>query len=185
MKGFRQTKRKQFWVLVNFGCWKLILGAGQFERKWLFLVQMVNQLWLGGVFMIQPVADRICHFVTDGHAGHRAQGGRSKENGPKSSGFLSIPWTVIKHKLPTCWYLIWTFWGNWPTSSTGWIERGKRWRWRIWAERTRSWNAAPSVGHFVPSHPEMEFRIGFWNKCVICEFMGETWCVNLPLINPE
>ena len=40
---------------------------------------MVNQLWLGGVFMIQGVTDRIGHFVTHRHAtGHRAFGGRQR-----------------------------------------------------------------------------------------------------------
>ena len=44
-----------------------------------------ESLQLGGVFMIRPVTDRICHFVTRGHGGHQAQG-PSKGNGPKSSG---------------------------------------------------------------------------------------------------
>ena len=73
----------------------------------LFLVQMVNQLWLGGVFMIRRVTDRICHFVTDSHAGHRAQGGHGKENGPKSSRLPdSFPfWEFCKYKLPACFSL--------------------------------------------------------------------------------
>ena len=62
-------------------------------------------------------------------------------------------------------------------------ERGKK-IWLSKAKRSRSWNAAPSMGHFVPGHGEMEFRIGIWNKYVICEFMGETSCVNLLVKNP-
>ena len=56
--------------------------------------------------------------------------------------------------------------------------------WLSKAKRSRSWNAAPSMGHFVPGHGEMEFRIGIWNKYVICEFIGETSCVNLLVKNP-
>ena len=127
---------------------------------------MVNQLWLGGVFMIQGVTDRIGHFVTHRHAtGHRAFGGRQRNRSKRRKNSLAFQELWKYH-----------------------FEQRERveivWDCANQTKARRILDASPSVAHFVPAcHGEMEFEIGIWNKCVIWEFMGENLCVNLPAIN--
>ena len=76
-----------FWFVFFCICYLKLIFWPRGESA--FLGCDGESLQLGGVFMIRPVTDRICHFVTRGHGGHQAQG-PSKGNGPKSSGRQSL-----------------------------------------------------------------------------------------------
>ena len=129
-----------------------------------------ESLQLGGVFMIRPVTDRICHFVTRGHGGHQAQG-PSKGNGPKSSGRVfsfsmeerssqnlgerssqnlgdvALSLSLVKRRPQ-----------SFSDISSNQIGKERRRKMLLeWIGQSKAWNAAPSMEH---AGTKMEFRIG-------------------------